>query len=391
MITISAQSHQGKVRQNNQDAFLIHPSNTCFCLADGMGGYEHGDLASQTLCQFISDFLCKSNHEYDPQSTLVKAFQEGQKELEKKQKALNTSSSMGSTLDVCWFTKDHLYFGHVGDGRIYSLFSSIDYANQRVRYQLIPLTNDHNLTTYIHRGLAQLPQGVPSLNLLSQRQQRMLMNAFVAPYRNPITVELFYQPLQNQSFLFCSDGLHGLVSQEAMEDLFTHKKKEEWLPSLIEAACEAGGDDNITVGLIEVTSERKDPLPPFHKQWWFFKHPDNKLLGPVAEETFSEMSEKTDFQEMKGPQMEHWVVFPQSNWQMFLKHPEVIFHPRLQQAIFNQQKPFWLKKTPSTSAFPSQEIDFFRFFLGLILLIIGIILATKQSEWFEKILKTLNL
>jgi protein phosphatase len=383
MLQLKAQTHLGKVRSVNQDSFRINQEQTCLSLADGMGGYQKGELASQILVEEVTKFLeCPVIQA--PEKTLTQAFLKAQDALEAARKSFNEKSLiMGSTLDVCWYTENKLFFGHVGDGRIYAIQESYNFDLQKKVLTLVPLTNDHNLYTYVQRGLAKLPQEIPTLDLLPKRQQRMLMNALISPTKSSLSVEWFWKkPVPQEKFLICSDGLHGLISLETIEAILTHTPQDEWLDHLIESACDAGGHDNITIGLIQVPGERTTALPPFHKEMWIFKNFKQELLGPFAPEDFFQIQNET-VQEVKHPKKDIWETLPQQPWQMFINHPYLTFSVPVRQAILGNLKPFWLTdhgKKPSH--FQKQRSKRFRsvsleLAIGFSLLMAGLIVRLK--------------
>ena len=242
MIASYAKSDIGKAREMNQDSYYISTSLDeiqLYLLADGMGGYNGGEIASKLAIQSAKSYiennfkdidkdrdsiiqLLGSSMEYANMVICDKAKQEP--ELEK----------MGTTLEICLIYNNKVYIGHIGDSRIY-----------RIRNEFIrKLTQDHS---YVQKLVKD--GTITKEEALHHPQKNMLMkalgcNAFVEP---DVMVKGF---LKDDVLLMCSDGLTNMVSQEEIFKIT--KKNFELAPKeLIDLANERGGYDNITVVVIK--------------------------------------------------------------------------------------------------------------------------------------------
>ncbi len=236
-----AKTDVGKAREINEDYYYITPPGEeprVYILADGMGGYNGGEVASKlavttTLSYIQSNFasipkdkedilnLVKSAVEYANMVVYEKASKE--KELE----------GMGTTLDVCLIYHNKVYIGHVGDSRVY-----------RIRKEFIrKLTHDHSyVQKLVKDGTITEEEAThhPKKNML---MKALGCKAFVDP---DVTIKGF---IKDDILLMCSDGLTNMVNDE---EIYKIIKKEGTLAAekLVEKANENGGYDNVTAIVI---------------------------------------------------------------------------------------------------------------------------------------------
>jgi protein phosphatase len=242
MIKAYAKSDIGKVRGMNQDYFYIsEPLDQVqiYILADGMGGYNGGEIASKLATTCAKNYL-QNNFEDTPKDKeslmkLVKSSMEyANMVVYEKSKESEELEGMGTTLEVGLIYNNRIYIGHIGDSRIY-----------RIRGELIrKLTQDHSYVQKLVKDgtiTKEEAEHHPKKNMLMKALGR---NAFVEP---DVTVKGF---LKDDIILMGSDGLTNLVKQE---DLFNVVKENiELAPKrLIKIANNNGGYDNITVVVIK--------------------------------------------------------------------------------------------------------------------------------------------
>lgn len=117
----------GKTRDMNQDFYYVSAplqEPKLFILADGMGGYAGGEIASKMATQSVSEYIIKNwhtvtNNEDEILDLLEKATKYANKLIREKSKKVEELKEMGTTLDVCLIQNDILYISHIGDSRIY--------------------------------------------------------------------------------------------------------------------------------------------------------------------------------------------------------------------------------------------------------------------------------
>ena len=236
-----AKTDVGKARDMNQDYYYISKPEdkiSIFILADGMGGYNGGEIASKLATMATLGYI-QSNFENIPKEReeilkLIKSAMEYANmvvyEKSKEQKELE---GMGTTLEVCLIYNNKLYLGHIGDSRIY-----------RLRGEFFrKLTHDHSYVQKLVKDGTITQEEAdhhPKKNML---MKALGCTAFVEP---DVTVKGF---IKDDIILICSDGLTNMVEEQ---EIYNILKKEGTLAAekLVEKANENGGYDNITAIVI---------------------------------------------------------------------------------------------------------------------------------------------
>lgn len=242
MIKAYAKSDKGNVRETNEDYFYISNSLDqiqLFLLADGMGGYNGGEIASQLAIQTAKNYIENNfkDIEKDRDSIiqlLGSSMEYANMVVYEKAKENPELQGMGTTLEICLIYNNKAYIGHVGDSRIY-----------RVRKQFIrKLTQDHSyVQKLVKEGTITKEQAEhhPQKNML---MKALGCNAFVEP---DVMVKGF---LKDDILVMCSDGLSNMVAQDDIYKMAS-KDIEQATIELVNKANENGGFDNITVVIIK--------------------------------------------------------------------------------------------------------------------------------------------
>ena len=242
MIIAYAKSDVGKVREMNQDSYYISDLQSpvkLYLLADGMGGYKGGEIASSLAITCARNYIENNFKETakDRESLIqlvASSMEYANMVVYEKAKENKELEGMGTTLEVCLIYNNKVYIGHVGDSRVY-----------RIRKDFIrKLTQDHS---YVQKLLKdgtitkEEAENHPKKNML---MKALGCNAFVEP---DVTVKGF---LKDDILIMTSDGLTNMVKQE---DIFNIAKGNiEKAPiKLVDLANENGGLDNITVVIIK--------------------------------------------------------------------------------------------------------------------------------------------
>jgi len=238
-----AQTHPGLVRHNNEDSVVFEEASGVVVLADGMGGYNAGEVASGMATAFIKSELVRwlSSHSHtasvDQVSEAIEACI-GQANLS----ILNAATSnpqymgMGTTLVVGIFRGNSLVLGHVGDSRCYRLRGGV----------LQQITKDHSLLQeQVDAGLLTAAQAAtaPGKNLLTRA-------VGVGP---SVDVEVQQHSIESADlYLMCSDGLSDMVDDATLCQIMKRDSTlHEMAAELVARANAVGGRDNITVLLIQ--------------------------------------------------------------------------------------------------------------------------------------------
>lgn len=242
MIKAYAKSDVGKVRELNEDSFYISDSLDeiqLYILADGMGGYKGGEVASKLAIQSAKNYIESNFKEIEKDKDSIiqlvgSSVEYANMIVYEKSKENDELNGMGTTLDVCLIYNNRVFIGHVGDSRVY-----------RIRKEFMrKLTQDHSyVQKLVKDGTITKEEAVhhPQKNML---MKALGCNAFVEP---DVMVKGF---LKDDILIMNSDGLTNLVSQE---EIFKEAKKDiEQAPKeLVNLANEKGGYDNITVIVIK--------------------------------------------------------------------------------------------------------------------------------------------
>lgn len=259
VLRVVGQSDPGLLRERNEDALGCDPANGVMVLADGMGGYQAGEVASTLAVNAIMHRIQQrasdpANASVDEHSgcrqagmLLHDAVLEANTQIYERARANASLHGMGTTVVAVFFHGDWVSIAHVGDSRLYRLRAG----------HLEQLTSDHSvLQEMIDSGLCTPEQArhSPKRNLVTRALG-------VSPEVNVDVRELLVQ--SGDLFLLCSDGLTDMLEDEQLiEPLLGHAPQRAAV-RLIQAANAAGGHDNISVILVEA-----NPPEPEKIGWW---------------------------------------------------------------------------------------------------------------------------
>jgi protein phosphatase len=239
LVSATGQTDRGIKRKRNEDNLLVLKEPHLFVVADGMGGYNGGDIASKLAVDTIATAFQKhefegKDHDGIPKraSELARAVQMANDAIYLKAQKQPELEGMGTTLCAARFssTKQRLYIAHVGDSRVYRFR----------RGALKQMTADHTM-----RDL-----GVPG------ESATHLSRAVGIWPRVPIDIVLG-KPLPDDVYLLCSDGLSKMVPDQELAKVLANNKPQEAVDKLIAAANAHGGMDNITVIVVKVEPVKK--------------------------------------------------------------------------------------------------------------------------------------
>lgn len=241
-IEYAAQIDPGRVRQNNEDAVGVEPTHSFAVLADGMGGYNAGEVASAMAVACVREGLAKwcasSSGAQAPAPRLAQAMavcaQQANTDILRAASANPQYANMGTTLVVMGFRQDRVVLAHVGDSRAYRLRA----------HTLSQLTKDHSLLQeQVDAGLLTREQAAvaPGKNLLTR----------ALGVEEGVQVDLTELPAQpGDLYLLCSDGLTDMLSDDQIAQvLSTPMPLARMAQTLIDQANALGGRDNIAVVL----------------------------------------------------------------------------------------------------------------------------------------------
>ena len=238
---VFARTDIGRTREINQDYYYISSPEDeveLYILADGMGGYKGGEIASKLATESAKEYIQKEfskiNKNKDEILKLVQnAMEYANNVVFEKSKESEELEGMGTTLEVCLIYNNKIYIGHIGDSRIY-----------RIRNNVIrKLTKDHS---YVQQLVEDGKITREEAN--THPKKNMLTKALgCTPYVEP---DIRARNMEkNDILLICSDGLTNMVSEEEMAKLVIQEPQTA-ANKLVEEANVLGGYDNITVVII---------------------------------------------------------------------------------------------------------------------------------------------
>ena len=239
---VFAKTDLGKARDMNEDFYFITGQNDfpkLYILADGMGGYNGGEIASRLATDSVRRYISSNFEqiEHDKESILKligDAIEYANMVVYEKAKQVVELENMGTTLEVCLIYNNKAFIGHIGDSRIY-----------RIRKQIIrKITHDHSYVEKLVKDgtiTKEEAQNHPKKNML---MKALGCTAYVEP---DLTIKGF---LKEDILVICSDGLTNMVSEEEIYDFVT-QDFDNSCEKLVQRANQLGGYDNITVLVIK--------------------------------------------------------------------------------------------------------------------------------------------
>lgn len=238
-LEVASFSDVGLVRSNNEDYLRTLPEQGVVALADGMGGHSAGEVAAEVAVEVAVEEVCHALRftKMDAAQALMVIGQA----VERANASVFTLAhqkpelyGMGTTLVIGLFKKGRLFYGHVGDSRLYLFRDG----------RLTQLTRDHSLIQevidngiFLSRGEAK-EAGVSENVLTRSLGYNMELNVDV----NEVAVR------PGDLFLFCSDGLCQPLETAQMERLLGHGNLslDKRVEALVDSAMKAGSRDNVS-------------------------------------------------------------------------------------------------------------------------------------------------
>lgn len=244
---IGRKTDVGRVRTANEDSMGDLPveGGHVFIVADGMGGYRGGAVASSLVVEAIEEYFLDGEL-LDPQKALRESIFTANERIYLRGKQDEELSRMGSTCVLALVKGNRLYLAHVGDSRIY--LARKNGALQR-------LTRDHTVVQhFVDVGLLseEEAEGHPDSHILSRA---LGPRAHVEPELRDEPVSLH----PGDRVLLCSDGLTKMLAEQEIHTLLTEKSSlQDIADKLVDIANQHGGEDNVTVLAFEFSVEQEN-------------------------------------------------------------------------------------------------------------------------------------
>ncbi len=241
-----AQTHVGLKREINEDKCFSDTSLGLFIVADGMGGHAGGDTASRMVVEIVRDKVrnlylgdpSNPDRHMDDQEVLAflsQSIRDASAAIYQASQTDSQLTGMGTTVTLMLVRGERVYVAHVGDSRLYRLRQN----------KLEQLTDDHSLVA------EQIKAGFLTQEEARFSRFRNIITRSVG-FESEVKVDTFLLTIQPQDFfLLCSDGLNGMVRDEVIYQAMIGHRFEQVANRLIEKANRAGGEDNITVVVVQ--------------------------------------------------------------------------------------------------------------------------------------------
>lgn len=289
-LTAAQKSDVGKQREQNEDTAYIRSEafgegdSGLFIVADGMGGYQAGEVASQLAIETMSNALAslfmpiserptsklspvpsaeaaptvtadaaagaQSMHQTRKlpemmvgktiEEQFIAAVQQANKAIIRYGEQKTSARGLGCTVTAAFVQNEQAYIANVGDSRTYLLRDGV----------LKPLTKDHSLVA----KLVEAKQIEPD-EVYSHPQRNLIYRSLGAGHRT-VDVDVFHESLQpGDVLLLCSDGLWEMVrSRDLLKELSAKSGPQQVCDTLIDLANANGGEDNITAIVVQITA-----------------------------------------------------------------------------------------------------------------------------------------
>ena len=236
---VISRTHVGLVREKNEDALLVREPSLV-AVADGMGGYAAGEIASRSTIKAFEAATHSLRHEQKEQNirkVMLEAFDKANTHVFKMAVSNESYSGMGTTMTALYLPGDgHGYCCHVGDSRLYLISDTIR-----------QITKDHSYVEEMYR------KGLITRDSEEYQSKKNIITRALGSH-DYTAADIFEEPVvPGDLLLLCSDGLTNMVGDDAIFEIAKGAASlEEKTNVLIEQANENGGQDNISVILASV-------------------------------------------------------------------------------------------------------------------------------------------
>jgi protein phosphatase len=284
-ISVFGDTIVGKQRDHNEDAFVIlcdidrqwqeindqqinisQSRGLIFSVADGMGGTNAGEVASAIALDAVKEKIAAIPYKIKNPDQVHKIFNSiissiNSKILNEAKKNKETKG-MGTTIVLGWIFKNTLFVTWIGDSRCY-------HYNKSTHDQLNPFSEDHSLVWSRVKGGEITPEEARLSN-----ESNLLLQSLGDTFQNPKPDFKWIKLSANDRILLCSDGLNSMLSSVGIQQILDFSEStKETCQSLINAANNAGGHDNITAIIVDINeidpgSKSTKREKYFNKSWF---------------------------------------------------------------------------------------------------------------------------
>lgn len=257
----------GRKRKSNEDAFFIDDDLQLFVVADGMGGHQAGEVASQMVVETIRDYIKRFKQDDNAEelekpdkalskyaNRLISSIHLSNKAVYQTAQSKATYRGMGSTVSAIYFTDDTMIASNVGDSPIYLIRGDT--------IELLSVT---------HTVLAEQLAIDPEAGKRFGREFSHVLTRAMGVEENVRPDICEVQCFRGDTLVISSDGLSDKLSMEDIFYVVNGKRPEKACRILVDMANERGGDDNITVVVIKVKKVQRKQSGIMRFLSWFFR------------------------------------------------------------------------------------------------------------------------
>jgi len=275
-IAFAALTDVGRVRQNNEDTYLVFdigggsrlipppPSGegraeangrgVLFAVADGMGGALAGEVASRMAVETLAEYVAEITPEDTDDEVCEKikaAILRANERIFEASLANPRQRGMGTTLTVAYVRDNQVQFFQVGDSKGFVYVGRVG--------QLHQMTQDQSLIGKLIEDKVITPEDAEQL----EGGRNIILQALGAEARVTNIDHKRSVLAEGDQVVLCTDGLHGCVKKEDLEEMVKDGRDSGKLcEDLVRAACDAGGPDNVTVVTVTILEGDEEPRPP---------------------------------------------------------------------------------------------------------------------------------
>ncbi len=250
---VDAHTDPGNERPNNEDWFGIYresQSTAVLAVADGLGGYEGGEVASRMAVDLTLGSYREQPKNHGAAKRIFRAAQHANIEIYDRATVVPELRDMSTTLTAIAVEWGVVHAAHVGDTRLYLL------REGRIRQ----MSKDHTVAAQ-RRRLKMISEGRarshPERSMLTRSLGRELIVAID---------RISFPLLQGDVLVVCTDGLHGILEDQEIASIVQNRPASEGSRALIDAANQRGAADNVTAAVFRMIGE----TPPENQSptWW---------------------------------------------------------------------------------------------------------------------------
>lgn len=292
---IAAKTDVGLVRQNNEDNFQASSDLNCFpmrwvnneicslsekgallVVADGMGGMNAGEVASEIAIETVKEFFLPENitdevvkSRYTIEKFMNSAIEEADARIKKEAKNNPESRGMGTTIVIGWIFDNKLYVSWCGDSRAYIY---------NPKAGLHQISKDHSyVQSLVDKGAITKEDAFdyPESNIIT----RCLCDS--STKAKPESLLSPYEICNDDIIILCTDGLSGMIRDNDIENIVRNNEHDmdSCTDALIQAACDAEGSDNITICVAQILQGSKECDPAVFAPY------DKRISGPSKKQS----------------------------------------------------------------------------------------------------------